>query len=375
MDTGEARAKFVDVVVVGGGPVGIETAVGLSKAGLSCVVLEKGAIGNTMTWWAPGTRWFSSNERISIAGVPLMTPDQSKATREQYLAYLLSVVKQFELEVRTFEPVVAIVPVTNIAPTNIPATTNSNKAVRWSVQTLSRGQKLEYRCNAVVLAVGGTDFPNTLGVEGEELPLVDGYLREPHTYYGQKVLVVGGRNSAVEAALRLYHAGAQVTLCYRGASLPEDHIKYWLMPEMRSLLRSGRISSLFGTVVKKITPREVFFERVDEALELEIPVSAEFDRVLKLIGYQQDKTLLRAAGVNLVETGERPEFDPATMQTNVPGVFVAGTAIAGTQSSRYQVFLENCHEHVEKILATLKGHQVAHRTLPYETQMVANPES
>ena len=365
MDTKKSRLEFVDVVVVGGGPVGIEVAVGLVNKGFSCIVLEKGALGNTMTWWAPGTRWFSSNERISIAGVPLVTPDQSKATREQYLAYLLAVVRQFDLHVRTYEPVESLVP----------AGPDSQSLHRWTVHTSARGQARAYQCNAVVLAIGGTDFPNTLGVPGEELPHVDGYLREPHTYFGQKVLVVGGRNSAVEAALRLYHAGAHVTLCYRGASLPEDHIKYWLMPEMRSLLRSGRIASLFGTVVKKITPREVFFDRVDDTSDVEIPVSAEFDRILKLIGYQQDKTLLRAAGVNLVEPGECPEFDPATMQTNVPGVFVAGTAIAGTQSSRYQVFLENCHEHVEKILATLKGHEVAHRTLPYESQMIANPES
>ncbi len=323
------------VVIVGGGPIGIELSVALRRATVDHVVLEAKQIGHTMSWWAPQTKWFSSNERIAIAGVPLITPDQQKATREQYLAYLRGVVEQFDLPIRPYAPVVSI---------------ERRDDGGFLVTAAPRGRREVFRCESVVLAVGGTDFPRELGIEGEDLPHVDGYLREPHNYFGRRVLVIGGRNSAVEAALRCHHAGAKVALSYRGEELPGKSIKYWLLPEIQGLLKSGRIESHFDTVPVRITPTHVELERGGGER-----YKVEADEVLSLIGYAQDQRLLKRSGVDLIGKSQHPDFDPRTMETNVPGLYIAGTAVAGTQSSHYKIFLENCHIHVDRILAHLRG--------------------
>lgn len=353
-----------DVVVVGGGPIGIEVAVAVQQANLRVVVLEKGCVGNTINWWAPGTRWFSSNERIAIAGVPLMTPDQTKATREQYLNYLLGIVRQFQLPIRTYEQVTTICPAAH-----------SDQENRFTVTTQRNGLRSEYHCQHVVLATGGTDHPNPLGVEGEDLPHVDGFLREPHTYFGRRVLILGGRNSAIEAALRLFHAGAEVTLVYRGTGLPEDHIKYWLLPEIRSLIRSGRINAHFGYVPLRITPNEVEFRAAGTRNADQPNLVVQADSVLSLIGYYQDKSLFKETGIELQGAYEQPLFDPETMETNIKGIFIAGTATAGTQTSSYKIFLENCHVHVQRILHAITGQASEQGSPDYLQQATLNPES
>jgi len=330
---GETSPPGVDLVIVGAGPIGLEVAAAAARAGLSHLVLDAGEVGHTMTWWAPQTRWFSSNDRIAVAGMPLVTPDGTKATREQYLAYLRGVVQGLGLHVRTFERVVDV----------------EGEAGDFTVVSRARQHERRTRCRAVVLAVGGTDFPNKLGVEGDDLPHVDGFLREPHKYYGRRVLIIGGRNSAIEAALRCHHAGADVSLSYRGDELPTRSIKYWLLPEIEGLMKSGAVTPHLGTTVRRITPTHVELDRGGKT------VAVEADDVLSLIGYGQDKRLLRRIGVELVGDEEKPSYDEATMRTSVPGVYVAGTAIAGTQSSKYRVFLENCHDHAGKIVADVVG--------------------
>lgn len=317
------------VLIVGAGPIGIELSVGLKRRGLASRVVDAGSLGHTISWWAPQTKWFSSNRRISIAGVPLNTVDGSKASREQYLNYLRSVVQQFDLDVQTKTIVTDAVKRDN---------------GRFEVHTKSHAGSGTVMADAVVLAIGGTDRPNRLDIPGEDLPHVDGYLRETHQYFGRQVLVIGGRNSAIEAALRLHHAGAKVTLSYRGENLPEENIKYWMLPEMKGLIQADQIRAEFGTVPVEITPNHVVLARQDERIKIAA------DDVLSLIGYQQDKGLMRRCGVELLGTTQRPQFDDDTMQTNVPGIYVAGTAVAGTQSSKYKTFLENCHIHVDRIV-------------------------
>ena len=324
------------VAVVGGGPIGVEVAAALKSAGVPHEHFEARELGHTMSWWAPQTKWFSSNDRIAVAGVPLVTADQFKADRERYLTYLRTVVGTHGLKVRTFEPAIDV---------------ERDHAGLTLVTGLPGGRRRRTRCEAVVLATGGTDFPRPLGVPGDDLPHVDGYLREPHGYFGRRVLVIGGRNSAVEAALRCHHAGADVALSYRGDALPEKSIKYWLMPEIRGLVDAGRIEGHFGTEVVEITPSHVTLERTPGGERYEVAA----DAVLSLIGYGQDKRLFRRAGVALVGESERPDFDPRTMMTNVEGLYVAGTAVAGTQSSHYKIFLENCHVHASRIVASLLG--------------------
>ncbi|MBC7783413.1 MAG: NAD(P)-binding domain-containing protein [Burkholderiales bacterium] len=320
-----------DAAIVGAGPIGIELAVAMHKAGIDYVHFDAKQIGYTVSWYAPQTRFFSSNERIAIAGVPLITPEQGKATREQYLAYLRSVVEQFDLTINTYEPVTDLV----------------RRDGYFDLATHTSAGSRQWRARNVALCTGGTDRPRMLGVPGEDLPHVSHYFRDPHEYFRKRVLIVGGRNSAVEAALRCHHAGARVTLSYRRPQLVEQGIKYWLMPELRSLMNTGRIQSYFGSCVTHISPAGARLRLTDGT---EFEVAADF--LLLLTGYEQDMTLLRNAGVELSGPCLAPRYDPTTMQTNIPGLYVAGTAIGGTQE-RYTIFIENCHEHVEKIMRSM----------------------
>jgi thioredoxin reductase (NADPH) len=332
-----------DIALVGAGPLGIDIAVALQRAGLSYVHLEAGQIGATMQWWAPGTRWFSSNDRISVAGVPLVTPQQEKATREEYLAYLRSVVAQFGLRIETYARVTAIER----------SAAEFVLTVRKNVGGIMSGAERVYRVRKVILATGGTERANRLGIPGEDLPHVSHYFAEPHTYFGRRLLIVGGRNSAVEAGLRCHRAGAQVAFSYRGEAVDAKDIKYWLYPEFSSLVKTGKIVGHFGTEAIEITPEQVLLAQVHRREAAATAVPADF--VLLLTGYVADMSLARMAGVELDPNREVPVFHPETMETNVPGVYVAGTAVAGTQR-RYKVFLENCvHAHASRIL----GHFLA----------------
>jgi thioredoxin reductase (NADPH) len=346
--------QAVEVAIVGAGPIGLEIAVALKRAGVNYVHLEAKQIGYTVSWFAPQTRFFSSNERIAIAGVPLVTPDQSKATREQYLAYLRSVVQQFHLEVNTYEPVVGI----------------GRENGRFLLRTAPAGETKSYRCKKLILATGGTDRPRRLNVPGEDLPHVHHYFQDPHTYFGRRLLIVGGKNSAVEAALRSHHAGAHVSLSYRREKLPERHIKYWLIPETLGLISAGRIDAHFKTVPVAISPTHVTLRKVGSDDGKTFDAAADF--VLSLIGYEQDNTLFKLAGLDLSTDCDAPVFDPRTMESTVPGIYVAGTAVGGTQD-KYSVFIENCHVHVDRIIAAITGSPVPQHAMPIE--LLEMPES
>ncbi len=350
-----------DIALIGAGPLGLEIAVALKAAGLSYTHLEAGQIGSTIQWWAPNTRWFSSPDRISIAGVPLVTPNQEKASREEYLAYLRSVVQQFHLDIHTYTRV------TRIA--GLP-----DNRFQLTVQKSFRGQPLgepsTLTADKIILSTGGTERPNLLHVPGEDLPTVSHYFQDPHTYFQKNLLIVGGRNSAVESALRCHRAGAKVHLSYRRETVDQKDIKYWLHPEFASLTRSGQITAHYNTVVKEITPTHVTLAPTPQhsaPSTQHLPV----DFVLLMTGYEADMSLAKMAGVELTTDQLLPTHDPATMQTNIKNLYVAGTAIAGTQC-RYKVFLENCHIHVPKILAHLTG-KIAPATTP--TPLYDRPES
>lgn len=321
-----------EVAIVGAGPIGIELAVALQRAGLACVHFDAAQIGHTMSWWAPQTRWFSSNERISIAGVPLVTPDQGKCTREQYLAYLRQVVLMFDLPIRTYEPVKSIRRIDD----------------HFQIVSQSRSGEMSTLSKRVVLATGGTDRPRRLGVPGEDLPHVRSNLGEPHDFFRQRLVIIGGKNSAVESALRAHHAGAKVSLVHRGESLPEQSIKYWLMPEIKAFIKSGEIVAHFESCVESISSDHITLSQRDQRLRVET------DFVLKQIGYEHDNSLMRDAGIELTGDDFAPRFDRQTMMTNVPNLFVAGTATAGCQH-RYRIFLENCHIHVDRIVKAITG--------------------
>jgi thioredoxin reductase (NADPH) len=324
-----------EVILIGAGPIGIELAVALRRAAVSYIHLEASQIGSTIAWYAPQTHFFSSPERIAIAGVPLLTADQTKATREEYLNYLRSVVLQFDLPIQIGERVMSI----HKRPDGI-----------FSVITARLAGQREWTARRVVLAIGDMHRPRMLGVPGEDLPHVSHYFTDPHHYFRRRVLIVGGRNSAVEAAIRCVRVGAAVTLAYRGAELDSSHIKFWLFPEINGMIRDGRITFLRSTTLRSIGTERVVLDRGNGG-----STEIEVDAVLLLTGYEQDASLFEEAGVQLIGDNRRPLVDERTMETNVQGLYVAGTAVAGTQSSGVKEFIETSHVHVERIVAAITG--------------------
>ena len=348
-----------DVAIVGAGPIGLELAVALKRAGVDYIQFDARQIGYTISWFPPQTRFFSSNERIAIAGVPLVTADQSKASREEYLAYLRQIALQFDLRVNTYEPIIGI----------------TRRDAGFDLTTAARSGSNRYRVKRIVLCTGGTDHPRRLNIPGENLPHVDHYFRGPHQYFGTRVLIVGGKNSAVEAALRCHHAGARVAISYRRDALPEKSVKYWLLPEITALMHSARIESHLGTVPVEITETHVVLKRSPLATLAAVDgetIRVPADFVLLLIGYQQDNTLFKLAGVELRGVCGAPAFNELTMETNVPGLYVAGTATGGTQD-KYTVFIENCHVHVDRIVRAITGAATIEHETPAE--VLAQPES
>lgn len=341
------------VLIVGAGPIGIELACALEREGVRAVVLDRGPIGATMGWWAPGTKYFSSPERIAIAGVPLVVPNEDKATREQYMAYLRQASGLFELDVRTYTSVEAIV--------------RSEDGFEIATRGLHDGVESVLGAERVVCAIGNMHRPHLLGVPGEEMPFVDHYLRDPHDYYRKRVLIIGGKNSAVEAAIRLYRVGADVTISYRQAGFDKKRVKYWLRPELEWLIDKDRIGFIPESVPVEFRPGVALLDQLGTRREFAC------DQVLALTGYEMDTSLLEAAGVELVSESNAPRFERKTMETNVPGLYVAGTAAAGTELHGVKTFIETAHVHVDRIVASVLGR--AAPTVEGEADEVSLPES
>jgi len=329
------KTQSTEVAVIGAGPIGIELAVALKREGIDYIQFDRGQIAHTISWFPSMMRFFSSSDRISISGVNIPSSDQSKCTKEEYLAYLRGIVLQFDLDIHNYENVTSVEP---------------QKGGGFILKTKSFGLKRSYKAKKVVLVTGGTHEPRYLDIPGEDLQHVSHYFEDPHKYFQRKLLIVGGKNSAVETALRCHHAGANVTLSYRGNQLKKKSVKYWILPEFMGLANRGEIRYLSDTVPKSITTGTVVLTNNKTGEDFE--VYADF--VLLLTGYKADMSIFKKAGVSLGKYDEAPVIDERTMESNIPGLYVAGTAVAGTQGS-YKIFIENCHIHVDRILASLTG--------------------
>jgi len=345
--------QHTDIAIIGAGPIGIELAAAIKNARLEYIHLEAGQVGSTMQWWAPGTKYFSSPERIAIAGVPLIIPDQEKATREHYLDYLLTVVGTHQLDIQTYTRVVEIKQTKDIDQPGFDIhTARSFHGVGGPEELTHQPQfataSTTYRAKRIVLAIGDMHTPRMIQVPGEDLPHVSHYLSDVHQYANQRVVIVGGKNSAVEAAIRLFRAGAKVTMSYRGDSFDPDRIKYWLHPEIEYLIKKEKISFIPHSTLESITPEAVHI--TTDAGTKTTPA----DFVLLLTGYQQDQSLFEQLGIELITDDRKPKINLQTMETNVPGVYVAGTAVAGSQQ-RTKVFIETSHIHVDRIVAALQN--------------------
>ena len=329
-----------DVLVVGAGPAGLATAIAASKAGLDCQVIEKGALVNSLLHYPTEMVFFPTPELMEIGGMPFVSP-YDKPTRLEALRYYRRVTDAYRLPVAFDETVVAVEHESGVPDEQGSFVVDMKSA---------RGIRRSSRSRTVVIASGAYDVPNELDVPGEHLPHVSHYYTQPHPYFRKRVVVVGGKNSAAEAALDLFRAGAHVTLVHRRAALG-DSIKYWVKPDIENRLKEGSIAARFDTLVVEIRPTTVLVERFGSTDEIDA------DAVFLLTGYRSDATLLRSAGVDIDPETCGPVFDASTFETNVRGLYVAGAVVAGVQSGK--IFIENGRFHGEQviaaILARLKG--------------------
>ena len=362
-----------DLLIVGAGPSGLATAIAAKQHGLDCVVVEKGVLVNSIFHFPTHMVFFTTPELLEIGGLPLVTPFD-KPTRLEALRYYRRVVDTFDLDISYHEHVVAIeredgvFTVTTEARDAPIGTTSATYVGTGLLQAASpsadsRPVRRVRRARAVVLAVGYYDIPNRLDVPGEDLPHVSHYYTEPHPYYRQRVVVVGGRNSAAETALELYRAGARVTLVHRGAALGQS-IKYWVRPDIENRLKEGSITGRLGMQVVEIRPDAVVIEPASPTLlqRLRGPEREEVpaDAVFLLTGYRPDADLMRRAGVRCNEQTLAPALDQETFETNVPNLFIAGGATAGRNTG--SIFIENGRFHGERIIKVLAGRLAAQGT-------------
>jgi len=335
------------ILIIGAGPIGLEMAVELSRCKVPFRIVEAGSTASTIEWYAPGTEIFSSPERISIAGIPF-EPLTRKAYREDYLLYLRNVVRQFKLPIEHYRRVVRIGKspgntfTVSIAPSSHGVGGPLEQAEK--LETFSEIETLEVE--KIVLAIGNLHVPQLSNVPGENSTWVSHFMGEPHRYAGTKVTIIGSGNSAAEAAIRLYHVGASVTLCHRKEGFRPKRIKPWLQPELENLTKEGKIQVVTNFELKEITRGSVLGAKDEEIL------SIKSDFVLLLTGYRQKTDLFDQLGVTLVNA--QPVVDLSTMETNVQNVFVIGTAAVGTEVGGVTTFIENAHVHVKRVLQALK---------------------
>jgi thioredoxin reductase (NADPH) len=311
------------VLIAGAGPIGLACGISAQRRGLDPLIVDAGAIANSIFHYPIGMTFFTTPERLEIGGHPIVSAG-AKPTREEALKYYRGVARVEGLRIRTF--------------TRLRDARREHEVIRCVLE--SRAGEDELTCDTLVLATGYFEQPNRLDVPGENLPHVHHYFDEPHVGAGLDVVVIGGKNSAVEAALQLYRAGARVTLVYRGSAL-KPSVKYWLRPDFENRVKAGEIKARFGAEVLRIEAEGVVIRNAGGGEE-----RLHADRVYALIGFQPDFALFRRIGVELDDDG-RPTINPATLETNVPGVYMAGSIVSGTKIS--EVFIENGRYDGEKI--------------------------
>ena len=317
-----------DVIIVGAGPSGLATAIAARHFNLDYVVLEQGALVDGIVRFPLNMVFFTTPELLEIGGLPLTSPFD-KPTRAEALQYYRKVVDTFQLQVSLFETVTSIQP---------PSGPDEPFAVE---SRTSRGVTRIREARNVVLAMGYYTQPNMLNVPGEDLPHVTHFYKEAHHYYRQRVVIVGGKNSAAEAALEIHRAGGHVTIVHRGPGFG-DSVKYWVKPDIENRVKEGSIAAHFNSNVVEIRPGEVV---------LDSGVTLPAEGVLLLTGYRADPEFMRRIGVTINAETLEPSYSADTYETNVPGLFVAGGQLAGKKTG--SVFIENGRFHGEVIAKTL----------------------
>ena len=324
-----APRDVFDALVVGAGPTGLACAIEIKRRGLRVAVIEKGCLVNSLYHYPTNLVFFTTPELLEIGNIP-MTSVRDKPTRTEALKYYRRVTAYYDLDIRQYEKVTRI----------------DGEDGDFSVHTKHRSGDLGlFRARKIVLATGYYDVPVSLGAPGENLDKVLHYYQDPHPFFDCDVAVVGGKNSAAIYALECYRAGARVTLIHRNDTL-SDSIKYWIRPDIENRIKNGEIRGMFNTTVEEVTPRTI---RV-KGPEGEETLPNDF--VLAMTGYRPDLSFLEQIGVRLNPDTSRPTVNDETLESEQPGVYLAGVVVAGMHTS--EIFIENGRFHGEKIAADLE---------------------
>jgi thioredoxin reductase (NADPH) len=320
--------EIYDAICIGAGPTGLASAIEIKRAGMRPLVIDKGCLCNSLYHYPVNMVFFTTPELLEIGDIP-MTCATEKPTRVDALKYYRKTAEHFQLELRLYEAVTKV----------------EGHDEHFIVHARAEnGEARSYRCRKIVVATGYYDLPNRLNVPGEDLPHVSHYYTEPHAYWEQDVVVIGGKNSAAEAALELYRSGARVTLVHRNAELGNT-IKYWVRPDIENRIKAGQITGMFETRVTKFEQDHVLIQNKNGSHKL--PAR----QVFVLTGYHPDFEFLRRLGINLDSQTNKPDFNSESHESNVPGIYLAGVIIGGNKTS--EIFIENGRFHGKQIAAAL----------------------
>ena len=313
-----------DLLIVGGGPIGIACGLEAQKNGLSYLIVEKGPIVNSLFNYPVNMQFFSSSERLEIDDIPFIS-NEAKPKRNESLEYYRRIVTSNKLNIHLFEKVETIEKGTK----DFKVITNKNK----------------YTASNITIATGFYDLPNLLEVPGEELPKVSHYYKDPHYYSGQKLAVIGASNSAIDAALECWRKGAEVSLIIRGAEVGK-RVKYWVRPDIMNRIEEGSIKAYYNASVKEIREKEIELETPEGVIIL------ENDFVLALTGYTPNFEFLKSVGIELSKDEKRlPNYNPETMETNITGIYLAGVICGGMETHKW--FIENSRVHAKIIIKNI----------------------
>jgi len=326
--------SLYDVICIGAGPTGLACAIEAKRAGMRPLVIDKGSLCNSLYHYPVNMVFFTTPELLEIGDLPFVSAAE-KPTRTEALKYYRKCVEHYELELRLGENVMRV----------------EGTDGHFRIDTrVGNGTSQEYTARKLIIATGYYDLPNRLGVPGEDLPHVSHYYTEPHPFWRQDVVVIGGKNSAAEAALDLYRSGARVTMVHRRAELGST-IKYWVRPDIENRIKAHQIAALFQTHVVRIEPDAVHVSGPGGAMALPAV------HVFALTGYHPDFDFLRQLGVKLDPQTNKPALDPQSLESNVPGLYLAGVVIGGNHTS--EIFIENGRFHGKQIIAALTGRPLA----------------
>ncbi|HEY2544562.1 MAG TPA: YpdA family putative bacillithiol disulfide reductase [Candidatus Acidoferrum sp.] len=319
-----------DIICIGAGPTGLACAIEASRAGMKPLVIDKGCLCNSIYHYPVNMVFFTTPELLEIGDLPLVCAAE-KPVRVEALKYYRKAVEHFGLEVRLFERVERV---------------EGGDGKFTVVTRTEKGSEEKYHGKKIAVATGYYDLPNYLGVPGEKLPHVSHYYTEPHSFWNEDVVIIGGKNSAAEAALDLFRYGARVTLVHRQAMLGQS-IKYWVRPDIENRIKANEVRALFETRVVEIKPDHVVLE--NGAGRRDLPAR----QVFALTGYHPDFSFIESLGVKLDPETRKPALDPNTLESNVPGIHLAGVVIGGLQTG--EIFIENGRFHGKQIIESLKA--------------------